>query len=124
AHAEEDKKKRESIDARNVLDSSIYQAEKMKSDHKDKLADEDVKTLDEAIESAKKVVADEKAEKDALEAAAKELQDKMMPIGAKMYEQAAPADTEGEEVKKDDGKAADGEEPAEGEVVDEDGKKE
>lgn len=112
AHAEEDKKKRESIEARNILDSTVYQAEKLKSDHKDKLSEDDVKTLDGAIEDAKKVVADEKAEKDALEKAAKDLQDKMMPIGAKMYEQSKdekPADETSE--KKDD-------EPVEGEVVD------
>ncbi len=116
AHAEEDKKKRESIDARNTLDSTVYQAEKMKSDYKDKLAEEDVKTLDEAIEAAKKIVGDEKADKDALEKAAKDLQDKMMPIGAKMYESAKdeekPAE-DGDDSKKDDG-------PVEGEVVDED----
>jgi molecular chaperone DnaK len=117
AHAEEDKQKRESIDARNQLDSAVYQAEKMKSDNKDKIAEEDVKTLDEAIEAAKKVVTDEKADKDALEAAAKELTDKLMPIGAKMYEQASKeeASTEGED-KKD--------EPQEGEVVDSEGEAE
>jgi molecular chaperone DnaK len=117
AHAEDDKKKRESIDARNQLDSAIYQAEKMKSDNKDKIAEEDVKVLDEAVEAAKKVVADEKADKDAIEAAAKELTDKIMPIGAKMYEQAQaeekPAEGEASEDKKD------GKEPVEGEVVDE-----
>ncbi len=118
AHAEEDKKKRESIDARNVLDSAVYQAEKMKSEHKEKLSDEDVKTLDDATEAAKKVVADEKADKDALEAAAKELNEKIMPIGAKMYEQSAAEDGAKEPVegaekteKKDDAQ--------EGEVVDE-----
>ncbi len=129
AHAEDDKKKREAIDARNQLDSAIYQAEKMKSDNKDKIAEEDVKSLDEAVEAAKKVVADEKADKDALEAAAKELTDKIMPIGAKMYEQAqaAEAPAEGEEAseeKKDD-KKSDKDEPVEGEVVDDkDDKKE
>lgn len=120
AHAEEDKKKRESIESRNMLDSAVYQAEKLKSDHKDKLAEEDVKKLDEAIENAKKVVADEKADKDTLEAAAKELNDKIMPIGAKMYEssQAEAADEE----SKADGKDKD--EPQEGEVVDEKEEKE
>src|SRR4051812_48882042 len=43
-HADEDKKKREAVEARNVLDNTIYQAEKMKSDNKDKLAEEDIKT--------------------------------------------------------------------------------
>ncbi len=117
AHAEEDKKLRESIEAKNHLDSAIYQAVKMKDDNKDKLAEEDTKALDEAIEEAKKVIADESADKDALEAAAKALIDKTMPIGAKMYEEAAKAEAgkEGEEKSEDDKK----EEPVEGEVVDE-----
>jgi molecular chaperone DnaK len=116
AHADEDKKKREAVDARNVLDSAIYQAEKIKSDHEDKLAEEDVKTLDEAVEAAKKVASDDKADKDALEAAGKELNDKIMPIGAKMYankEEDQPA-----EDKPEDGK----DEPVEGEVVEDDKK--
>lgn len=120
AHADEDKAKREAIDARNQLDSAVYQAEKMKSDNKDKLSEDDVKALDEAVEAAKKVVADEKADKDALEAAAKELTDKIMPIGAKMYEQAAKE--EGEASGDDDKKSDKKDEPAEGEVVDEDKK--
>ena len=124
AHAEEDKAKRESIDARNQLDNAIYQAEKMKLDNKDKIAEEDVKTLDESVEAAKKVVADDKADKDTLEAAAKELNDKLMPIGAKMYEQTASAEdgsskVEDSEDKKDSSK----DEPVEGEVVDDKGEK-
>jgi molecular chaperone DnaK len=117
AHAEEDKKKRESIDARNQLDSAVYQAEKMKSDYKDKLSEDDVKTLDEAVEAAKKVVADEKADKDALETAAKELTDKIMPIGAKMYEQAGGEDNSSTGSEPSD--KSSGDEPVEGEVVDE-----
>ena len=45
AHAEEDKKKREAIEAKNQLDNAVYQAEKMKTDYKDKLSEEDVKTI-------------------------------------------------------------------------------
>src|SRR4051812_24248906 len=61
AHAEEDKKKREAVDARNQLDSAIYQAEKMVHDNKDKIAEEDQKIVLEAVEVAKKVSADETA---------------------------------------------------------------
>jgi molecular chaperone DnaK len=116
AHADEDKKKREAVEARNLLDSAIYQAEKLKSESKDKLGEDDIKTLDEAVEAAKKVVADDKAEKDTLEAAAKELSDKLMPIGAKMYEQAAKDEKPAEdtEAKPDEDK----DKPIEGEVVD------
>jgi len=114
AHADEDKKKRESIEARNMLDSAIYQAEKMKSDNADKISDEDKKTIDEAVEEAKKVAAKEDADKDELEKAGKDLSDKIMPIGAKMYEAAkdeAPAEDGSTDDKKEDG-------PIEGEVVD------
>lgn len=118
AHAEEDKKKREAIEVRNQLDGAIYQAEKLKNDNKDKISEEDAKTLDEAVEAAKKVVADEKSDKEALEAAAKELNDKIMPIGAKMYESAEKPSEDGEE--KTEAK----DEPVEGEVVDDKDKEE
>ena len=115
AHAEEDKKKREVIEVRNQLDGAVYQAEKMKNDNKEKLSEDDIKTLDEAVEAAKKVLADEGADKEKLESAAKELTDKIMPIGAKMYEEAAKEDkSEGDE-KSEDKK----DEPVEGEVVEE-----
>ncbi len=125
AHAEEDKKKREAIEARNTLDSAIYQAEKLKTDNKEKISKDDQKAVDEAVAAAKKVVDDEKADKDALETAAKELQEKIMPIGAKLYEEKS-ADEAGDDAKGSTKKKSD--EPVEGEVVDgddasDDGKK-
>jgi molecular chaperone DnaK len=124
-HAEADKKKKEVVEARNLLDGAVYQAEKLKKDNADKLSDDDKKTLDEAVEAAKKVVSDDKAERDALEAAAKELNDKLMPIGAKMYEQASAENTDADKAadsgKDDDSKKND--DTIEGEVVDEDDKK-
>ena len=122
AHAEEDKARKEAVEARNLLDSSVYQAEKLKTEQKDKLSEEDVKTLDEAVEAAKKVVADEKADKEALEAAAKELNDKLMPIGAKMYEAAQNEAKSEDSDSTDEDKKSDDAEPIEGEVVDEDKK--
>jgi len=119
AHAEEDRKKRESVDARNQLENAIYQAKKLPDEHKDKISDDDKKTIDAAVEDAEKVQKDESADKDSLEVAAKKLTDTIMPIGAKLYEAAqaeeAPASDE-------DGKKSDKNEPVEGEVVDEDKK--
>lgn len=120
AHAEEDKKKREGIDAKNQLDSAIYQAEKMKTDNKDKISEDDAKKLDEAVEAAKKVVADDKADKDVYETAAKALTEAIMPIGAKMYEDAQKEEKPAEGADADD--KADKDEPVEGEVVDEEKK--
>jgi molecular chaperone DnaK len=125
AHAEDDKKRREAVEARNVLDSAVYQAEKFKTEGKDKLSDEEMKTLNEAVDTAKKVAGDENADKDSLEAAAKELNEKIMPIGAKLYEAASKdaekeaGSTENEEDKKDSKSKKKDDEPVEGEVVDE-----
>jgi molecular chaperone DnaK len=123
AHADEDKKKREAVESRNMLENAIYQAEKMPDEHKDKISDDDKKVIADAVEEAKKVQSDDKADKDALETAAKKLTDTIMPIGAKLYEAAnkgeAPASEDGD--KKD--KKSDKDEPVEGEVVDEKDKK-
>ncbi len=109
-HADEDKKKRESIEAKNQLENAIYQAEKLPNEHKDKISDEDKKAIEEAVEEAKKHQKSD--DKDELEKAVKDLNDAIMPIGTKLY-QAAAEDTEAEE---SDEKSKD--EPVEGEVVD------
>jgi len=114
-HADEDKKKREAIDARNSLESAIYQAEKMPDEFKDKISDEDKKIITDAVEEAKKYKDAE--DKDELEEAVKALNNAIMPIGAKMYEAASKEEKPEDGDKSDDKKSED--EPIEGEVVDE-----
>ena len=109
AHADEDKKKREAIDARNQLENAIYQAKKMPDEFKDKISDDDKKIIEEAVKTAEGEL--ESDDKDKLEAATKALNDAIMPIGAKMYE-AASSESEGDAEATSD-------EPVEGEVVDE-----
>lgn len=116
AHAEEDKKKREAIEARNMLENSIYQAEKMPNEYKDKINDEDKKTIEEAVVEAKKHQASD--DKDELEAAVKTLNDAIMPIGAKLYQQKADTTGNGDSEKGNGETAGNKDEPVEGEVVD------
>lgn len=119
-HADDDKKKREAVEARNTLENAIYQAEKMPSDYKDKISDEDKKAIENAVEIAKKVKDNDKADKDELEKAASELTDTIMPIGAKLYE----ASSESTEAESDEAVAGDKGETVEGEIVeDKDDKK-
>ena len=115
-HAEEDKKKREQIDAKNHLENSIYHAEKMPTEYKDKISDDDKETIKKAVETAKKVLNDEKSDKDQLESAEKELNETIMPIGAKLYQAAAEAEKSDD--KKDKKDKEDKDEPIEGEIVD------
>ena len=114
-HAEEDKKKKDSIDAKNHLENTIYQAKKMPDEYKDKISDEDKETIKKAVEEARKVLNDADADRDKFEAATKELSDKIMPIGAKMYQASA---NEKEDGGASDGGGASSDEPVEGEVVD------
>ena len=124
-HADDDKKKREAVESRNTLENAIYQAEKMPSEFKDKISDDDKKVIETAVEAAKKVKDDDKADKDTLEAAAKELTDTIMPIGAKLYEEAAKEDAPAEDAAEADdkkgkkSKKSKADEAVEGEVVDE-----
>ena len=114
-HADEDKKKREAIDARNKLEQAIYHNEKMPDEFKDKISDEDKETIKKAIEEAKEVLKDTAADAAKYEEAAKELSNKIMPIGAKLY-QSASTDSSANDGNSSKG-TSDGE-PVEGEVVD------
>ncbi len=125
AHAEEDAKKREAVDAKNKLENAVYQAEKMPNEFKDKISDDDTKTIKEAVEEAKKVLNDADADKDALEKAANELSEKIMPIGAKMYQQTGGpdaskdgADSDSDKGSDKDSKSDKDDDAVEGEVVD------
>ncbi len=112
AHADDDKKKREVVDAKNGLENAIYQAKKMPDEFKDKISDDDKNAIEEAVKAAEEKTSSD--DKDELEAAIKALNDAIMPIGAKLYQAAS------EEVKPDDSeKKSDKDEPVEGEVVDE-----
>jgi molecular chaperone DnaK len=115
AHAEEDRKKRESIEAKNSLENAIYTAEKLLKDNGDKLSDEDKKTVEDAMKAAEDKKASE--DKDELEKAATELLDKISPIGAKLYEQAAKEGEAESTAKVADDSKKDSKEPVEGEVV-------
>src|SRR5207253_2629400 len=111
------------VDARNQLENGIYQAEKMPTEYKDKISEEDEKVIKDAVEVAKKVKENADADKDELEAAVKALNEAIMPIGAKMYEAAAAESKSDEEGgTESDAKSDDKDEPVKGEVVDEDKK--
>lgn len=117
AHAEEDKAKKEAVEARNGLENAIYQAEKMPDELKDKISEEDAEEIKKAAEVAKGKQSSDN--KDELEAATKELLEKIQPIATKMYQQAAEeeakkeGDSDSEEKKED---------APEAEVVEEDKK--
>jgi len=59
SHAEEDKKKRELVEARNQLDTLIYSVEKSLKDYGNKVNAGEKKNIEEAVEKAKKSLTSE-----------------------------------------------------------------
>lgn len=103
ANREADKKKKESIEARNHADSLVYQSEKTLEDNKGKYDEKDGETAKSVIDRLKQVLADTNSTKEDIEEATKTLSDIMMKIGQAIYAQpSADANATGE-AKNDDG---------------------
>ncbi|OGG07348.1 molecular chaperone DnaK [Candidatus Gottesmanbacteria bacterium RIFCSPHIGHO2_01_FULL_42_12] len=113
AHASEDAKKKELIDARNLADGLVFSAERAVKDAGDKVPAEVKSEVEEKIKALKDVLNSES--KEDIEAKTKELSDSMQKIGASMYKEETPPNPSAnpepaaEEPKSD--------EPIEGEVV-------
>jgi molecular chaperone DnaK len=70
AHSEEDKKRREAIDAKNQADQMVYNLEKLMRENKDKIPENEAKNVQAEIENTKKAIESDDAEqiKKAMEA--------------------------------------------------------
>lgn len=55
-HAEEDRRKREEVEARNQADNVVYQTEKTLKEHGEKLDESDRKQVEEALAEAKEAL--------------------------------------------------------------------
>ncbi|HUG02474.1 MAG TPA: molecular chaperone DnaK [Longimicrobiales bacterium] len=95
AHASEDEGKREKVDARNRLDSLVYQVEKDTAEWGDKVSESTKERLSEAVEKGKEALkGDDLA---TLTAARDELMQAFSAAGQEMYQsQAAEASAEAE----------------------------
>lgn len=111
-HAEEDKKKKELIEAKNMADSLIYTTEKTLKDAGDKVSKDDKKDVEGKVEELKK--AKEGDDPEAIKKAYDALGEAVQKIGAAMYSQPEAGSTNESEAPNDKK-----EDVAEGEVVDE-----
>lgn len=113
-HAEEDKKKRELIDARNTAEAFIFNLEKQMRDHDASIPDATKKTVNEKMNALRELLKNESASADEITKATEDLGVSAQEIGKIVYEQAQKAQS-GE--KKDDS-------VVDAEVVDKEEKKE
>ncbi|MGH7818434.1 MAG: Hsp70 family protein, partial [Candidatus Binatia bacterium] len=106
-HAEEDKSRRETIEARNQLDSLVYSTERSVKDFKGTLDDTTKSNLDAALERAKKAV--ESNEVGEIRAATEQLSTASHKLAEAMYAQAVKEGKGAAPGGGDDGTAAGGE---------------
>jgi molecular chaperone DnaK len=84
AHASEDRKRRETVDARNEADTLITVSEKTLADAGDKAKPEDKAAVEDAIKALKEIK--DKDDIDAIKAKTQELSAAIQKVGAAMYE--------------------------------------
>jgi molecular chaperone DnaK len=93
AHSDEDKRKREEIEARNRADSLVYQTEKMLNEHRSKLSDSDAKAVEAAMADCKKAL--ESGDVAAINRAADALTQASHKVAEAMYRSGAQAGPSG-----------------------------
>ena len=106
-YAEEDKKKKELIEARNLADNLIYTCEKTLKDAGDKIKEENKKEIEVKIEELKKVKDSDNI--DEIKTKTKNLSDSIQKIGAELYQEAQEKKEENKEEKKDNNEPEEGE---------------
>ena len=89
-HADEDKKQRELIDARNLGENTVYQIRQQLEEHDDKIAADVRGNIESAIASVEEKVKGDDAE--AITRALDELNKVAMELGKAVYEQQAQSD--------------------------------
>ena len=89
SHAEDDKRKREEIEARNRADSLVYSTEKVVRENRDKLSDSDVKSVEAAIADCKKAL--DGTDIDAINRAADALMQASHKVAEAMYKSGSQA---------------------------------
>ncbi len=86
SHADEDKKRRETIELRNQADNLVYSTEKVLNENRDKLAEEDVKNVEAAIKDLKDAL--EKDDAEEIKAKMEALNNASHKLAEAMYKQA------------------------------------
>ena len=85
AHAEEDKKRKESVEVRNQADGLVHSTEKHLKEYGDKVAAEDKEKIESDIAALKELLENSDSEAEAIKAKTDELRQSSMKLGEAMY---------------------------------------
>ncbi|PPB52566.1 molecular chaperone DnaK [Campylobacter hyointestinalis] len=102
AHKEEDKKRKEAVEARNGADSLAHQTEKSLSEMGEKIPAEDRAKIEAALNDLKEILKDENASKEQIDVKVKALSEVSHKLAEAMYKEQNAGATGGEQKKKDD----------------------
>ena len=116
-YAEEDKKQKEAIDARNNAEALVYQTEKSLNELGDKVTDAEKAPVNEQLNVLKEALKGDNI--DAIKAAAEELTKRFYAIAEKLYKDAAPQGAENVQGDAGQGANFDNVQDADFKVVDE-----
>jgi molecular chaperone DnaK len=116
AHAAEDKKRREVIDAKNQADQMVYNMEKLLRENRDKIPESEAQRVQTEIENTKRAIESENVEQirqamDALARASHKLSEMM-------YQQATQSQASSQQSSYQSGSSGSGSRPNEEEVID------
>ncbi|TWO19710.1 molecular chaperone DnaK [Campylobacter hyointestinalis] len=102
AHKEEDKKRKEAVEARNGADSLAHQTQKSLDELGEKLPSEDRAKIEAALNDLKETLKDENASKEQIDVKVKALSEVSHKLAETMYKEQNTGATSGEQKKKDD----------------------
>ena len=86
-HAEEDRNQRETIEARNEADNTVYRSEKMLRDNADKISAEDKAKIEQAVAQVKEAL--KGTDTPAIKAAGEKLNEAWQAVSTELYKAAA-----------------------------------
>jgi molecular chaperone DnaK len=112
-HADEDKKAREAAEARNQLDSLVFQVDKQLKDHGDKFPGDSKSQTEAAVAEAKELLKKADASSDDIKAALEKISKAVEPAAEAIYKAASEQPQTGAA-----GEAPEGKKPKDGKVVD------
>ena len=103
AHAAEDKKRREAVEAKNHAESLVHSTEKSLKEYGDKVSEADRKAIEDAVAALKTSIEAVEPDAEDIKAKTQTLTEVAMKLGQAIYEsQQAEAGAEGSEGGKDD----------------------
>jgi len=102
AHGEDDKLKKETVEVRNRLDSLVYDVDKNLKENRDKIEEEEAKTIEDALEKGREAI--KGSDKDEMDSAIEEISKASHKLAEVLYEaaQSEAGAAEGEQAASGD----------------------